>query len=491
MKTLSVLLLLALGVGAAWWKVTYPDGTIDDARAQADAIANRLKVGLVAVRDGAVAAADGPSVVAQADTAMNSPTATGADADSARIDEMHTRLDAIETTLAQASATSVAADADTESAEIEGTETEGTDTLDPELLDRLARLEANIAEVDERANVVVTTVATVDERNQELAAQLESMAENPPARANDNTGTDTQAGSSDDGLAERTDSSDDSGLAAMAIGTSLEESVFDERIAKLVDSRLETALAELPAETETDSDDESATATLAPDAEERLAALESQIATLAEAAPASFDAVQAELRQEIAALAERLSAMPVTTSADSASESTQLALEQQMNTLEDRLESLPVEPDESLVSTLAEVRQQVDALSQKGFVTQEELRAQMGGKSIEYKIYFDRNSIEIGTDAARVLDSFIAQEKNRTTGVSIYGFTDRQGDAAYNQRLALERATAVRSYLIQNGLDYTKIRAMSGFGEDAAAAVQPDEADDAQQRVVVLFAAQP
>ena len=49
----------------------------------------------------------------------------------------------------------------------------------------------------------------------------------------------------------------------------------------------------------------------------------------------------------------------------------------------------------------------------------------------------------------------------------------------------------MRSYLIQNGLDFTKIKALTGLGEDAAAAVLPDEAADAQQRVVVLYADQP
>ncbi len=89
------------------------------------------------------------------------------------------------------------------------------------------------------------------------------------------------------------------------------------------------------------------------------------------------------------------------------------------------------------------------------------------------------------------MNSFIAQEKNRTTGVSIYGFTDRRGTAEYNQELALRRATNVRSYLIQNGFDFTKINSLNGLGEDAAAISSEDGAEDAKERSVVLFAAQP
>jgi len=55
----------------------------------------------------------------------------------------------------------------------------------------------------------------------------------------------------------------------------------------------------------------------------------------------------------------------------------------------------------------------------------------------------------------------------------------------------LRRATNVRTYLLQNGFDFALIQQINGLGEAAAAAVLPDDADDAQQRVVVLFAAQP
>lgn len=195
-------------------------------------------------------------------------------------------------------------------------------------------------------------------------------------------------------------------------------------------------------------------------------------------------------RNRIQTLEQRVQSLPASSSeADDALE-TQNALQAQIAELGQRLESM-TSSDPALVNKVNDVKQQVERLSAEGFVTQDELRATQEAESIEYKIYFDRNSAEVTDDAARVLKSFIAQEKNRTTGVSIFGFTDRSGSAAYNQQLALQRATNVRSYLIQNGLDFTKVKALSGLGEDAAAAVLPDNAADAQQRVVVLYAAQP
>ena len=195
-------------------------------------------------------------------------------------------------------------------------------------------------------------------------------------------------------------------------------------------------------------------------------------------------------RNRIRTLEQRVQDLPASSEeADSALQS-QSALKSQIAALEKRLESIN-QTDPDLANTLSDVQQQVEKLAAQSFVTQEDLKAQSEGRTVEYKIYFDSNSASVTNDAAKVLTSFIAQEKNRTIGVSIYGFTDRSGSAFYNQKLAEQRATNVRSYLIQNGMDYTKIKTLTGLGEDAAAAVLPDNAEDSQQRVVVLYAEQP
>ena len=263
------------------------------------------------------------------------------------------------------------------------------------------------------------------------------------------------------------------------------------------------------------------------------AATESELATLKQSLQElrtkgeslSIDTVQSEIRQQLSTLQsqvdsdassenvevltslldattdriqvleQRVQDLPASSSAADTALQTQSALEAQIAGLKRRIESIPQGTSTELVtsinSTISEVREEVDELKAQSFVTQADLRAQQQGSSVEYKIYFNRNSTQITEDAAKVLNSFIAQEKNRTIGVSIYGFTDRRGAASYNQQLALRRATNVRSYLIQNGFDYTKINTLSGLGEDAAAAELEDEVEDANQRVVVLFAAQP
>ena len=112
------------------------------------------------------------------------------------------------------------------------------------------------------------------------------------------------------------------------------------------------------------------------------------------------------------------------------------------------------------------------------------------GKAVEYKIYFAKDSVAISKAAEKVLKSFVAQEINRADRVSIFGFTDRSGNAAYNQRLALRRANRVRSYLIQEGFDFRKFNAVDGLGEDLAASKGDDGKEDANQRTVVMYAYQ-
>ena len=112
------------------------------------------------------------------------------------------------------------------------------------------------------------------------------------------------------------------------------------------------------------------------------------------------------------------------------------------------------------------------------------------GKAVEYKIYFAKDSTSISKAAEKVLKSFVAQEINRANRVSIFGFTDRSGNAAYNQRLALRRANRVRSYLIQEGFDFRKFNAVDGLGEDLAASKTDDGQEDANQRTVVMYAYQ-
>ncbi len=231
---------------------------------------------------------------------------------------------------------------------------------------------------------------------------------------------------------------------------------------------------------------------LQKDMREQLANLQAQIDT--RSSDTNVKALDQQIqttRDRIQQLEQRITELPAISNEASDAVAAQSALQAQIAALEQRVSAFDTAPDPQLINSISEVQQRVSALAAKSFVTQEDLQAQQEAKTIEYKIYFDVNSTSITDDAGKVLNSFITQEQNRTTSVSIYGFTDSRGSAVYNQRLAQQRANSVRSYLIQNGFDFTKISTVSGLGEDAAAALQVDGEEEAQQRTVVLYASQP
>lgn len=349
-------------------------------------------------------------------------------------------------------------------------------------------------ELSELSTSLSSEIATVDERASTLSARFNTLSSQAStgqeaAAATINAQIDQRIASLEDKL--DTTNADSRRLVALSDqlqATRKKVAVLEEQNSKgeKTIQSLQASIKELNAKNESLSID-----TLQTQIQEQLAGLQKQIES--SDSNTDIDALNSDLgttREQLKALERRVTSLPASSSAAGDAAILQTELKTQIAALESRL-SANQKTDPALANTLSEVQEQVSQLAAKSYVTQEDLRAQQAGKQIEYKIYFNRNSTSITEEAAKVLNSFIAQEKNRTTGVSIYGFTDRRGSASYNQQLALRRATNVRSYLIQNGFDFTKIKSLDGLGEDAAAIALEDGAEDAKQRSVVLFAAQP
>ncbi|MGC2718410.1 MAG: OmpA family protein, partial [Candidatus Acidiferrales bacterium] len=70
--------------------------------------------------------------------------------------------------------------------------------------------------------------------------------------------------------------------------------------------------------------------------------------------------------------------------------------------------------------------------------------------------------------------------------LSVEGYTDSVGTAAFNQTLSEQRANAVRDFLVQQGLDPTSITA-TGFGEASPVASNDTAAGRQQNRRVEII----
>lgn len=588
MKTLITLLLVALGLGGAYWKLQHPDATVDDLKASAGTTLDRAKTGFDAFRGNGNLASSGATAAQSGDQSDNQSAdlsaeqradqqalmngrVEGAASENGRVGGVaslvENRLAAIESNVQALDGTVVngrLTDAERRldaSDKKLGVVSESIDALSEQIdtvSSSLGNLNDNVAASAGQSDQYTSQMTAINQRIDELT---EALSEQDAEQTLTNIGTridsmdsqlttlSTDSSTSLDDLSAQLAVVKDQSAAlesrinTLSVGASRGDAdsgdggnlnaQIDQRLQEM-ESKLATANADaLRVNSLTDRLNAatsqisalSASQSSNGDSETRIAALEQrleesseQIATLTQelstlkgsSSDTTVEDLQAELneqldllktrientddstdistlnqslattRNRIQLLESRVQDLPSDGETAQAAQDAQTELQDQIAAMETRLRELPQQTDPELLNTLNQVQAEVA-----------ELRDRNSGDVIEYKVYFGRSSTSISDEASVVLKSFIKQEQNRTTGVNIYGFTDRRGDASYNQRLALQRATAVRSFLIQNGFDYTKIKSLSGLGEDAAAVTLDDGAEDADQRTVVLVADQP
>ena len=83
----------------------------------------------------------------------------------------------------------------------------------------------------------------------------------------------------------------------------------------------------------------------------------------------------------------------------------------------------------------------------------------------QHKIHFEYNKADIKTDSYELLEQLIIVAQGCPDAkITIEGHTDSDGSQDYNKKLSSKRADAVKQYLIQKGMDATKLEAI-GYGE--------------------------
>jgi len=104
------------------------------------------------------------------------------------------------------------------------------------------------------------------------------------------------------------------------------------------------------------------------------------------------------------------------------------------------------------------------------------------------KVTFPVNRAAVSTDARSLVDEAIAQLKAENRGVyfEIEGHTDSTGPEAYNEKLGLDRATAVRNYMHdQLGIALNRLEVIS-YGETKPVVDNKTREHRAQNRRVVI-----
>lgn len=118
-------------------------------------------------------------------------------------------------------------------------------------------------------------------------------------------------------------------------------------------------------------------------------------------------------------------------------------------------------------SRLSSLENELQALEREFDATVERLETAI---RFNMPVYFGFDEDEIRAQDRGVLDRFaqVVKEYYPVSLVTVEGFTDPSGSAAYNKRLGMRRAESVKSYLVQaNGLTPDLLRTVS-YGEEVA-----------------------
>jgi OOP family OmpA-OmpF porin len=120
---------------------------------------------------------------------------------------------------------------------------------------------------------------------------------------------------------------------------------------------------------------------------------------------------------------------------------------------------------------------------------QEEGAGSCVGKARLRGLEFSHGGTELDAADAVILDLVAEAIKNNCTGktITIEGHTSVTGSEEHNQKLSLNRAEAVRDYLISRGIPADQLKAV-GFGESRPITTDPSPAAQKVNRRVTLVA---
>ncbi|MBF0375105.1 MAG: OmpA family protein [Alphaproteobacteria bacterium] len=104
----------------------------------------------------------------------------------------------------------------------------------------------------------------------------------------------------------------------------------------------------------------------------------------------------------------------------------------------------------------------------------------------KFQVFFDFNSTKITPAAAAIISEAAQRAKGKApVQLLITGHADTVGSPAYNQRLSVQRANAVRAVLVHQGLGVDRIEIV-GKGESDLLVPTKDGTPEAQNRRAVI-----
>jgi OmpA-OmpF porin, OOP family len=134
-----------------------------------------------------------------------------------------------------------------------------------------------------------------------------------------------------------------------------------------------------------------------------------------------------------------------------------------------------------------------DAL-EAGSIDETALKAQFGAalaalpeRSSSFVLYFKSDTTDLTAESEPELPRIFAEiDRRQGVEVVVIGHTDRSGELGYNDRLSLERAEAIRAWLIGKGVK-PEIITVAGRGEREPLVATADGVREARNRRVEIL----
>ncbi|MBW3629139.1 MAG: OmpA family protein [Gemmatimonadetes bacterium] len=120
--------------------------------------------------------------------------------------------------------------------------------------------------------------------------------------------------------------------------------------------------------------------------------------------------------------------------------------------------------DQRIAADVAALRADLDAL-RKEFGTR--ITMMEDGMHFVVPVHFGFDRSDLNPEAEPVLSRFseVVQNHYRGAKITVEGFADPAGSAAYNRQLSRKRAEAVRTHLVEQGVPRSQLTVV-GYGEE-------------------------
>ena len=103
-----------------------------------------------------------------------------------------------------------------------------------------------------------------------------------------------------------------------------------------------------------------------------------------------------------------------------------------------------------------------------------------------WMVFFDTNSTALSQQSSMTVTEAATVAKSAPNSrVAVTGYTDTDGNTAYNQQLSIRRADAVKTALVRNGVAPQAIT-VNGSGETGLLIQTPDQTKNEKNRRVQI-----